>query len=92
MEEKHTYANSFTDDYVSYFFHQSDYKHLQVKRKGKRLWRQTSLLWREIAFGLLCRFYCQTDQHAVRAGGGQGGSLDFFIVTVAFDISLLYIF
>lgn len=31
-------------------------------------------------------FFCPTDQHAVRAGGGQGALFSFFIVTIAFDI------
>lgn len=45
-----------------------------------------------VAFGLLClcflcfSFFCPTDQHAVRAGGGQGALFSFVIVTIAFDI------
>lgn len=60
------------------------------ERKGRRLWRQTSLLWRSfwIALSLfsLLFFFCPTDQHAVRAGGGQGALFSFFRVTIAFDI------
>lgn len=36
VEEKHTYANSLTDDYVSYFFHQSDFKLTSTGEKKRK--------------------------------------------------------
>lgn len=44
-------------------------KHHEATGEGRRLWRQTSLL-RRFWFFLCVSF--PTDQHAVRASGGQG--------------------
>lgn len=60
------------------------------ERKGRRLWRQTSLLWRSFwialsLFSLL--FFFLSDRPTCSKGWWwAGGAFLFFIVTIVFDI------
>lgn len=51
-------------------------KHHEATGEGRRLWRQTSFLRR---FCFFCLFFFPTDQHAVRASGGQGALFSLYI-------------